>query len=103
MLAQHLFNSRGNWIAFRVGRFVYNTGGQWVGWLPWDDNDVVDRSGNYLGTIFKGGRLYKLFFKPYRGYPGYPGNPGYPAYWGYPGHADFAPIPSGAADVDEPK
>ena len=65
--------------------------------MPWDDNDVVDVHGNYLGTIFPNNRLFKVIYKPYRGYPGYLGYPGYAGYPGYPG---YSPIPANAADVD---
>src|SRR5215813_4787365 len=48
---QHLFNSSGNWIAYRMGRFVFSKSGEWIGWLPWDDEYVVNTRGQYLGTI----------------------------------------------------
>jgi hypothetical protein len=49
-----LFNSRGQWIAFLKGKHMFDTNGNWVGWLPWKDNDVVDTNGEYMGTIVKG-------------------------------------------------
>lgn len=100
MKVQYLFNSQGNWIAFRRDRFVFDTSGDWIGWLPWDDEDVVDTQGKYLGTIFPGNRFYKMSDHPYRGYPGYPGYPGNPGYPGYPGFAGYSPLPLGATDVE---
>lgn len=50
---QFLFNSEGQWIAFRDGRFVFDTGSEWIGWLPWDERTVVDIEGEYLGTILR--------------------------------------------------
>src|SRR5690242_11130965 len=76
MSVQHLFDSGGKWIAFRHGQNVFDAHGKWIGWLPWDDEDVVDTRGRYLGSIFPGDRLYRKSFQPYRGYPGYPGYPG---------------------------
>lgn len=73
MPVHYLFNSSGEWIAFRISNYVYDTDADWVGWLPWGDNDVVDVNGDYLGTIFPNNRFYRIIFKPYRGYPGYPG------------------------------
>ena len=73
MAVRHLFDSRGNWIAFRKGKYVYDSDGHWIGWLPWKDDVVVDRDGAYLGTIVKKKRLYRLAASPYRGYPGYAG------------------------------
>ncbi len=102
MDVQHLFDSRGDWIAFRLGEHVFDPGGDWVGWLPWDDGEIVDAHGEYLGTIVDrdGSRLYRYRDREYRGYPGYRENPGYP---GYPGHPDSASRdypPFGADDVD---
>jgi hypothetical protein len=85
MQNQYLFNSSGEWIAFRQGKYVFDTTGNWIGWLPWDNREVVKITGEYLGTIFSGNRLYKVFMRPYRGYPGYPG---------------YSPLPLGAQDVE---
>ena len=97
---QHLFNSSGDWIAFRRGDYVFNTSGNWIGWLPWADDEVVDVTGEYLGTI-TGNRLFRFANRTYRGYPGYPGYPGHAGYPGYPGHAGYYPRPPLADDVDE--
>ena len=90
---KYLFDSRGRWIAFRKGKYVYDRDGNWIGWIPWRDNEVVNRNGEYLGTIVNK-RLYRFRSHPYRGYPGYPGYPGHPGYAGWD-----AP-PAGAEDVD---
>jgi hypothetical protein len=87
----YLFNSSGNWIAFRVGEFVYDSEGEWVGWLAWKDADVATVDGEYLGTIVDGNRLIRFRNRPYKGYPG------------YPGYAGYSPLPSGASDVVIPK
>ena len=44
-IPQYLFNSRGEWIAFRVDAYIFDTHGKWVGWLPWDPTTVVDVEG----------------------------------------------------------
>ena len=31
MSVHYLFNSRGDWIAFRKGKFVFDTDGNWIG------------------------------------------------------------------------
>ncbi|MGC1310525.1 MAG: 4-fold beta flower protein [Phormidesmis sp.] len=101
MDVQYLFNSSGQWIAFRLGKYVFNTEGEWIGWLPWEEPDVVDKSGNYLGTIYPEGRFYKTCFNHLREYPGYPGYPDYPGYPGYPGFKGFSPLPAGTEDLKE--
>ena len=80
MSVQYLYNSSGEWIAFRKDKFIYDTDGDWIGWLPWGDNDVVDVNGEYLGTLFPNNRIYRIINKSYRGYPGYPGYPGFAGY-----------------------
>jgi hypothetical protein len=52
MSVQFLFNSSGEWIAFRQDRFVWDKDSELIGWLPWDDVDVVTIDGEYLGTIY---------------------------------------------------
>ena len=58
MRVQYLFNSSGDWICFKVGKYIYDTDGNWIGWLPWTDNDVVTDDGDYLGTICDKNRIY---------------------------------------------
>ena len=102
-MVEYLFNSSGHWIAFRKGKYVYDVRGKWVGWLPWDDSDVVSVNGSYLGSIVRydnNHRLYKFLNWRYRGYPGYPGYRGYPGYPGYPGYGGYSPKPPMAEDVD---
>ena len=96
---QFLFSSSGRWIAFRKAKYVFDSNCQWIGWLPWGDDVVVDVQGNYLGTIFPGNRLYRVLNQRYRGYPGYPGHPGHPGYPGYPGFAGHSNLPPATVDV----
>ena len=91
---EYLFNSRGEWVAFRLGRYLYDEKAKWIGWFPWDDNDAVTTKGKYLGSIVNENRFYFFSNKPYRGYPGYPG---------YPGYAGYSPLPIGAKDAVLPK
>jgi hypothetical protein len=91
MNTKYLFNSSGLWIAFQRGKYVFNTYGKWVGWIPWNDSDVVTPEGEYLGTITDRDRFYKFSYWAYHSYPGYPG---------YPGYAGFSRLPAGAMDLD---
>ena len=43
---QYLFNSSGNWIAFRAGKYVFDAsgnwlGGQWLGGKYWSVNEIA--------------------------------------------------------------
>ena len=101
MAVQHLFNSSGKWLGFRAGRYVFSDSGEWIGWLPWDDSDVVDRNGQYLGTIINGNRLYRFLYRPDRAYPGYLPYREYQGYPQYPGDAEYSPLPAGAQAIEE--
>ena len=93
-MAEHLYDSAGSFIAFRRSdddRYVFNRAGKWIGWLPYDDLDVHDPRGAYLGTIV-GDRLLRLSNRPGRGLSGLPSLPGLPGLPGLPrlsrpGHA----------------
>jgi hypothetical protein len=100
---QYLFDSQGRWIVFRMDQYVFNVESEWIGWLPWDNGDVVDIDGNYLGTIYPENRFYRKVFNTYQGYPGYPGYPDKPDYPGYPGYAGDSLLPPGVEDINEPQ
>ncbi len=89
----YLFNSEGEWVAFREGKYVFNVEAEWIGW---NDADVADRDGKYLGTVTHGNRLYYFSNHPYRGNPGHPAYPGRP---GYPGHTGYDSLPSDAKNA----
>lgn len=96
---KYLFNSSGDWIAFRINKYVFDTNGNWIGWLPWDEFVVVNTNGEYIGRITNSNRLYYFSNEPYHGYPGYPGYPVHPGYPGYPGFAGYSSLPVFAADI----
>ena len=52
MMVEYLFDYSGNWIAFKIGKFLYNEDGDWIGWFPYDDKIAVDTDGEYLGAIY---------------------------------------------------
>lgn len=57
---EFLFDSFGAVVAFRDGRGLFDLDLCWLGWAPWNDGDVFDPTGGYLGTITPGGRLYEI-------------------------------------------
>jgi len=86
----YLFNSSGEWIAFKIGKYLYNKNADWIGWFPWDNKIAVSIEGEYLGTIYKERRLLYNNSQPYLGYPGYPG---------YPGFIGYCALSNGLTDV----
>jgi hypothetical protein len=57
---EFLFDSCGAVVAFRHERDVFDLDLGWLGWAPWNDGDVFDPTGRYLGTITPEGRLYEI-------------------------------------------
>ena len=97
---QHLFNSKGEWIAFRIDSNVFNPQGFWVGFLPWDDSEVFDTRGFYLGHIYEYGRFYQRTDPIYKGYPEFPKHPGYPGCTGAPLPLEPQDLPDAHCDID---
>ena len=40
----YLYDTAGRWIAFRIGKYLFNTNGEWIGWFPWE-GIAVDTDG----------------------------------------------------------
>jgi len=95
---QYLFDSRGDWIAFRLGNILFDVDGDVIGWLPWEDGEAVNPNGDYLGTIYPDDRL--LLAKPTRNtapaFPGYPVLPGLPS---IPNPRDYSPLHEATRDI----
>lgn len=103
MTVQHYFNAAGEWIAFRRSRndlYLFDRHGKWIGWFPWQDNDVVDLDGEYFGTVIDGNRLFrKMKVTQHRPHPGFPPSPGPSGYAGHPSYAAYNAPPLGYTDV----
>lgn len=41
MDVKFLFNSSGEWIAFRQRQHVFDERSNWIGWLPWGNQEVA--------------------------------------------------------------
>ncbi len=98
---QYLYDSFGNWIAFRSGDHIYNPRGQWIGWFPRADCDeALDARGRYLGSIFPDDRFYRT---QYWVYPANGERPEYRSYVGPiedPGATVATPLPPLTEDLD---
>ncbi len=101
MLATYLHNSKGDWIGFKVGKFVYNKEGNCIGWLPWDEKTVLDIEGRYLGSIVDEVRLFYFQDSGRKEVVPVPANydpkPGFP---GYPFNRGLYILPVGASDIE---
>ena len=93
MDVEYLFDSRGNWIAFKKGIYLFNRSARWIGWFPME-GIAVDTEGKYLGTIYLNDRLLvNLLQKKVSkaAYPGYPEYPGLPVFPGFRGFCSYVP------------
>ncbi len=96
---QHLFDSSGFWIAFRIGKNIFDTVGNWVGWLPFDESEVHDTKGTYLGHIYPDNRLYRNSRYLKREALERPPKPGYFRRPNFPGSIARSRLPIGCNDI----
>ncbi|MBR5676391.1 MAG: hypothetical protein IKX14_08165 [Neisseriaceae bacterium] len=96
----YLFDSAGRWIAFRKRRYVFDRDSRWIGWTPWDDNEVYSPNGSYLGTITYGNRLYCYSQRDDRGAPGTIEPPPFPGTYSEPTSPGRAVLLPWAHDLD---
>lgn len=100
----HLHDSDGQWVAwYRRGMpYVWNTRDVWVGWFAWEDGelagDVLDLSGEYLGTVV-GDRLWCRTYRSPVAAPRRVAEPQRPTGPPDVSGAVSRPPPSGFADV----
>jgi hypothetical protein len=99
-MVKYLYNSSGEWIAFRDAQYIYDPEGEFLGFMADGDEDIVDIESRYFGSIFFGDRLYRKVFPPelQARYPGYPGRHTRPQ---FPGFADPVPVPVEADEIAE--
>lgn len=96
---QYLFNSTGEWIAFRQWQHVFDKRCNWIGWLPWGHHEVATEEGDYLGTIVGANRFYYFADRPHRSHPGAPSRLTYPPFPANPALVARVVLPVGAIDV----
>ncbi|GAA1411670.1 hypothetical protein GCM10009662_52470 [Catellatospora coxensis] len=102
----YLFNSNGDWIAFRRSesdRYLWGSDSRWLGWFPWGDEHAVGTSGNYLGSVVRGNRLLAKLSPPSRANPAQPSSPAQPASPSSPASRAAIPMPSGFGDIPPAK
>lgn len=97
----YLFDSQGEYVAFRKKEYVFTPDGRWIGWTPWLDNDVYSSDGEYIGTISFGNRLYRLVQWKHQGEEaGTIEKPVFPGTFPDPQSPGRAPLPPWAKDVN---
>ena len=92
-MIEYYFDYKGKWIAFRQGKYLYNSSARWIGWFPWENGIAVDTDGKYFATVYEDRLLVDLLQKKVK-YPGYPGFPGIvtpPTHPGFRGYCGYIP------------
>lgn len=99
-MVQYLYNSRGDWIAFRDDAYVFDPLGRFLGWMAEDGENVLDVEDRYFATIYPENRLYRKLFAPSTEsrHPQFPVMPTLPNFPALPGPVQ---IPIEADDVPE--
>lgn len=95
----NLFNSSGEFLAVKRSKYLFDSKSNWIGWLPWDDGEVVNRYGEYVATIFED-RLYTNTRREFKQHPGYADFPGHIGSVDYPDYPGSKSIPTFMIDVD---
>jgi hypothetical protein len=77
-----IFTSRGDWGAFLVYPYLFNTGGEWIGWAN-SQKEIFNLDGTYVGTISSDQRILRKksleTVPPKRSVPNAPPKPRIPA------------------------
>lgn len=80
----YLYNSLGEYIAYQIDQYVFDTQHNWVAWIPRENGEVYSKMGDYLATIMDD-RVFYLSRRDFQDHPGYPNFPG------HFGAIDYAP------------
>lgn len=99
-MVKYMYNSTGEWIAFRDGASLYDVHGEFLGYMAENGVDIADIEGRYFASIYYGDRVYRKLFAPAMD-ARYPGRPGRRPPPDFPGLAETAPVPVEAQDVPE--
>ena len=53
-----IYTTNGEWSALLIRPYIYNTLGEWIGWLT-EDEEVFDIDGLYVGWLSQGNRILR--------------------------------------------
>ena len=69
------------------------------GWFPWNNGDIVDIGGEYLGTIYQDNRICRFIDRD-KTFPGFPGLPAFPGFPGAPESQVDAELHDNSEDIN---
>jgi len=77
-----IFTSRGDWGAFLIYPYLFNTSGEWIGWVT-PQKEIFNLDGSYIGMISSDQRILRKksleIVPPKRKVPASPPKPRIPA------------------------
>ena len=53
-----IYTSAGDWVAMLIGRYLYNTGGEWIGWID-AEGLIFNTRGEYAGWLARDFRVLR--------------------------------------------
>jgi hypothetical protein len=72
----YLFNSLGEYIAYQIDQYIFDTNNNWVAWIPDGEDEIYSKMGEYLATL-EGNRIFFFSRRDFKAHPGYPNFPGH--------------------------
>ena len=54
-----IYDTRGEWHATKIGRYLWDTRGDYVGFVMGENHDVYTASGEWIGNLIPDGRIVR--------------------------------------------
>jgi len=54
-----IFDSHGDWLATKIGSFIWDSRGDYIGYIAGNGTDVYKRDGEWVGRLSKDGRILR--------------------------------------------
>ncbi|NJO84304.1 MAG: hypothetical protein HC828_16995 [Blastochloris sp.] len=54
-----IYDTAGDWLAFKLGEYIYDLRGEYIGFTRTDMHDVYTASGEWIGNLIQDGRIVR--------------------------------------------
>jgi hypothetical protein len=54
-----IYNTAGEWLATKLGMYIYDTRGDYVAYVLTEDHEVYTTSGEWIGNLYPDGRIVR--------------------------------------------
>lgn len=55
----YIYNTAGDWLALKLGVYIFDTRGDYIGYVINDIHDVYTASGEWIGNLYPDGRIVR--------------------------------------------